>query len=320
MKPPYTITGNILALVASISEKIGVAQSAHLSKPPTELRKKNRVRTIQSSLEIEGNTLTVEQITAILENKRVVGPEKDILEVKNAIEVYDRLTEFDPFSVDSMCSVHRLLMKGLVDRPGELRSTAVGIVRGNEVTHIAPPGAMVKGLLNDLFAYLANDEDLLLVKSCVFHYELEFIHPFLDGNGRMGRLWQTLVLTRKSPLFEYLPVESLVKSRQQAYYEALGKSDTAGESTVFVEFMLTIINDSLEELVQARTITLTAKERLEIFEPTVQGGFFTRKDYLLYFKQISSATASRDLKYALERHMVERIGDKNASKYRFVLP
>jgi len=320
MKPPYTITGNILALVASISEKIGVAQSAHLSKPPTELRKKNRVRTIQSSLEIEGNTLTVEQITAILENKRVVGPEKDILEVKNAIEVYDRLTEFDPFSVDSMCSAHLLLMKGLVDRPGELRSTAVGIVRGNEVTHIAPPGAMVKGLLNDLFAYLANDEDLLLVKSCVFHYELEFIHPFLDGNGRMGRLWQTLVLTRKSPLFEYLPVESLVKLRQQAYYEALGKSDTAGESTVFVEFMLTIINDSLEELVQARTITLTAKERLEIFEPTVQGGFFTRKDYLLYFKQISSATASRDLKYALERHMVERIGDKNASKYRFVLP
>ena len=165
--------------------------SAHLNKPPTELRKKNRIKTIHSSLEIEGNALTVEQITAIIENKRVIGSKKDILEVKNAIAVYDSLDKLNPYNFESFCEAHELLMKGLIESAGKLRNKSVGIAKGSELTHIAPPSEMLKPLMNDLFDYLKNDDDLVLIKSCVFHYEMEFIHPFEDGNGRIGRLWQT---------------------------------------------------------------------------------------------------------------------------------
>ena len=211
MKPPYTITSKILALTASISEKLGEIKSANLHKVPTELRKRNRIKTIQSSLEIEGNTLTVEQITALLERKRVLAPQKDILEVQNAIDVYNQLHEFNVLSLDSLCLAHKTLMNGLVPNPGKLRSTAVGIVKGSQVTHIAPPGHLVKALMNDLFNFLQTENDLLLIKSCVFHYEFEFIHPFTDGNGRMGRLWQTMILKAYNPVFEYLPIELLIK-------------------------------------------------------------------------------------------------------------
>ncbi|WP_240477830.1 Fic family protein [Cyclobacterium amurskyense] len=201
MKPPYTITSKILKLVALISEKIGEVNAAHLSKPPTELRKKNRIKTIHSSLEIEGNTLTIEQITAIVENRRVIGPKKDILEVKNAIVVYDYLDNLNPNSFASFCEAHGLLMNGLIESAGQLRSKSVGIVKGSEIAHIAPQSGMFKPLMNDLFDYLKNDDDLILIKSCVFHYEMEFIHPFIDGNGRMGRLWQTLILKKIPPRF-----------------------------------------------------------------------------------------------------------------------
>src|SRR5690606_4287716 len=201
MKPPYQITGKILRLVASISEKIGEVNAAHLHKPPTALRKKNRIKTIHSSLEIEGNTLTIEQITAIVENKRVIGPKKDILEVKNAIAVYDYLDELNPYDFKSFCEAHRILMNGLIESAGKLRTKSVGIVKGAEVAHLAPPSAMLKPLMNDLFDYLKNGDDLVLIKSCVFHYEIEFIHPFIDGNGRMGRLWQTLILKDAYPVF-----------------------------------------------------------------------------------------------------------------------
>ena len=250
MKPPYKITGKILKLVASISEKIGEVNSAHLSKPPTELRKKNRIKTIHSSLEIEGNTLTIEQITAIVENKRVIGPKKDILEVKNAIAVYDYLDKLNPYNFESFCKAHGILMNGLIESAGKLRNKSVGIVKGSEVAHIAPPSEMLKPLMNDLFDYLKNDDDLVLIKSCVFHYEMEFIHPFIDGNGRMGRLWQTLILKDSYPVFEFLPIETLIKERQEQYYESLGKSDNTSESTVFIEFMLEIILESFRGVIK----------------------------------------------------------------------
>jgi Fic family protein len=258
MKPPYTITGKILKLIASISERIGEVKSAHLHKPPTELRKKNRIKTIHSSLEIEGNTLTVEQITALVENRRVIGAEKDILEVKNAILVYDYLDKLNPYSFNSFCEAHKILMTGLIDSAGRLRNKPVGIVKGSEVTHIAPQSDMLKPLMNDLFNYLKSDDDIYLIKSCVFHYEMEFIHPFIDGNGRMGRLWQTLILKDAHAVFEYLPVESLIKERQERYYEVLGESDNRGESTLFIEFMLEIILDSLEDLLNVKSVALTA--------------------------------------------------------------
>ncbi len=317
MKPPYSITGKILKLVATISEKIGEINSAHLSKPPTELRKKNRIKTIHSSLEIEGNTLTIEQITAIVENKRVVGPKKDILEVKNAIEVYDYIDKLDPYSFDSFCEAHGILMNGLIDSAGKLRNKSVGIVKGEEVAHVAPSSEMLKPLMLDLFDYVKNDDDLVLIKSCVFHYEMEFIHPFIDGNGRMGRLWQTLILKAAYPVFEYLPIESLIKEQQEQYYESLGKSDNSGESTVFIEFMLNIILESLEDLLNTQNVSLTNADRLNLFKSIIKNDYFTRKEYLKNFREISSATASRDLKFAVDNKIIEKIGDKNTTRYRY---
>ena len=317
MKPPYKITGKILKLVAAISEKIGEVNSAHLSKPPTELRKKNRIKTIHSSLEIEGNTLTIEQITAIVENKNIVGPKRDILEVKNAIAVYDYLDKLNPFSFDSFCEAHGILMNGLVESAGKLRGKSVGILKGSEVAHIAPKSDMLKPLMNDLFDYLQNDEDLVLIKSCVFHYEMEFIHPFIDGNGRMGRLWQTLILKEVYPVFEYLPVEALIKEQQDKYYEALGQSDNSGESTVFIEFMLEIILESLEDLLNIQNVSLSNIDRINLFKSVVKDEYFSRKEYLKNYRELSSATASRDLSSAAENGLVEKLGDKNTTRYKF---
>jgi Fic family protein len=317
MKPSYQITNKIVELIASISEKIGEVNSAHLYRPSIELRKKNRIKTIQSSLEIEGNTLSIEQITAILENKKVVAPKKDILEVKNAIIVYNRLTDYKPYSLASFCKAHEILMKGLVDYPGSIRSKSVGIIKGSVITHVAPPGNMVRSLLKDLFDYLKKDKDLLLIKSCVFHYEVEFIHPFMDGNGRMGRLWQTILLRQYSSVFEFLPIESLIKAKQLDYYKILGESDNQGDSTGFVEFMLQIINDSLEDLLINQNVNLTSEDRINIFKEKAGSDSFTRQDYMRQFKDISSATASRDLKEAFDKETLEKTGDKRTTQYRF---
>lgn len=317
MNPPYQITNKIVELIASISEKIGEVNSAHLYRPPTELRKKNRIKTIQSSLEIEGNTLTIEQVTAILENKRVIAPKKDILEVKNAIIVYDKLADYKPYSIVSFCKAHEILMKGLVDNPGIIRSKSVGIIKGSIITHVAPPGNIVSSLLKDLFEYLKKNKDLLLIKSCVFHYEVEFIHPFLDGNGRMGRLWQTVLLRQYSPVFEFLPIETLVRKKQLDYYRILGESDNKGDSTGFVEFMLQIINDSLEDLLTNQNVSLTSEDRINIFKGKKRFDSFTRSDYMRQYKDISSATASRDLKEAVDKGTLEKSGDKRTTQYRF---
>ena len=318
MKPPYEITETVLRLIASISEKIGEIKAVHLSKPPTELRKKNQIKTIQSSLEIEGNTLTIDQITALIENKRVIAPQKDIMEVKNAINVYSQLNTYNPLSLKSLCDAHKVLMEGLVDYPGNLRGKSVGIIKGSKITHIAPPGEMVKPLMNDLFKYLKNDSDMDLIKSCVFHYELEFIHPFVDGNGRIGRLWQTLILKAHNPVFEFLPIESLIKERQSEYYLALSKSDKSGNSTQFIEFMLEVINDSLEDLLSTQNIYLSGNDRMNLFKDYIKSNLFTRQDYLKFFKKISPATASRDLKMAVEIKWLKKTGDKRTTKYQFI--
>ena len=317
MKPPYEITSDILRLTSSISQKIGEIKSAKLMKPPTELRKRNRIKSIQSSLEIEGNTLTVEQITDLINNKRVLAPQKDIIEVKNAIELYAKLHEFDAYDVDSLCRAHGILMNTLIENAGQFRRSAVGIIKGNNITHVAPPGDIVYALMKDLFDYLKTDKDLLLIKSCVFHYEFEFIHPFIDGNGRMGRLWQTVILKEYSPAFEFLPIESLIKERQQDYYDVLGKSDNQGNSTEFIEFMLNIIDIALEDLLKTQNHTITSNDRISIFKDIIGNEFFTRQDYLRHNKEISTATASRDLKEAVDNDIIEKMGEKRLTKYRY---
>ncbi|MFB5944805.1 Fic family protein [Albibacterium profundi] len=318
MKPPYQLTDKILKSIVSISEKLGEIKALHLYKPPTELRKKNRIKTIQSSLEIEGNTLGEDQITALLENKRVLAPQKDIIEVQNAIQVYERLYEFDPYRLTDLEKAHGILMNGLIERAGKLRTENVGIVKGSIVEHIAPNGSMIKGLMKDLFNYLKTDEDIVLVKSCVFHYEFEFIHPFSDGNGRMGRLWQTLILMQEYPIFEYLPVESLIKSNQETYYGALSQSDKNGSSTPFIEYMLTIILQALDNLLASQNKKLTAPDRIELYRTIIGTKSFSRKDYLVNFREISEATASRDLKWGTEQAILIKSGDKRLTKYEYI--
>jgi Fic family protein len=317
MKPPYEITQKIIELIASISEKIGEVNSAYLFRPPTELRRKNRIKTIQSSLEIEGNSLSPDQVTAIIDNKRIIAPKKDILEVKNAIKAYESIAEYQPNSISSFCKAHAILMNGLIDNPGKIRTKSVGIAQGTTVTHIAPPGDIVKSLVKDLFDYLKKDKDLPLVKSCVFHYEIEFIHPFLDGNGRIGRLWQTVILKQYSPVFEFLPVESLIKLRQTEYYKILSDSDNKGNSTSFIEFMLQLLNLSLEDLLSNQNVNISTQDRIEIFRDKTGKEKFSRQDYMRHFKNISSATASRDLKYGTSSGALKKTGDKRLTKYQF---
>lgn len=315
VKPPYEITTYILKLTNAISEKIGEVNANLLNKPSPTLRKQNRIKTIHSSLKIEGNTLTEKQITALLENKRVVGPKKDVVEVLNAIKIYENLDFYNPFNEKSFLKAHKNLMKGLLPNAGKYRNQGVGIVKESEVQHLAPPFENVPYLMKNLFQYLQNSEEIELIKSCVFHYEMEFIHPFLDGNGRMGRLWQTLILKEKYPVFEFLPFETLISNDQEKYYKALADSDKEGKSTKFIEYMLNVIDVSLSELLNFNNRTLTEKDRLDYFI-SLNKNQFTRKDYMNTFKDISSATASRDLKKGVELKLLEKVGEKNKTVYR----
>jgi len=314
MKPPYDITPKVLKLISSISEKIGEVNANYLSKQSPQLRKQNRIKTIQSSLQIEGNTLTEEQITALIENKRVFGPEKDVLEVLNAIKVYDELNTFKHYSEKDFLRAHSSLMKGLIFNAGKYRNQSVGIVKGNDIEHVAPPFQNVPYLMKDLFEYLKDDQELTLIKSCVFHYEMEFIHPFLDGNGRMGRLWQTVILIKDYNIFEYLPFETLISATQDEYYKSLSMSDKSGKSTPFIEYMLGVIEKSLTQLLNYNNRILKDIDRLEYF---LNQGFreFSRKDYMNVFKDISSATASRDLKKGIELNLFRSTGQLNKTKY-----
>ena len=316
MSPPYQITPKIIKLIASVSEKLGQINAKFLDKPSPKLRKENRIKTIHSSLSIEGNTLTEEQITALIENKRIIGPEKDVNEVLNAIRVYDQLNTFDPKSATSFLKAHEILMKGLVSDNGKYRKKSVGIMAGDRIAHMAPPAENVAHLMNDLFKYLKTSDEISLIKSCVFHYEMEFIHPFIDGNGRMGRLWQTLILMKEYPVFEFIPFENSIHKTQKNYYHALSQSDKSGSSTPFIEYMLRVIDDSLYNLLDFKSRILTTEDRLSYFSE-LKKTEFSRKDYMNVFKEISSATASRDLKKGVDLGLFHKEGDKTKTVYRF---
>ncbi|MFM1809460.1 MAG: hypothetical protein RLZZ382_685 [Bacteroidota bacterium] len=315
MNPPYQITPEILKLIASVSEKLGQINAKYLDKPSVKLRKENQIKTIHSSLSIEGNTLTTDQITALLDKKRVIGPEKDVNEVLNAINVYQRLNSFNPTSSTSFLKAHKMLMNGLITDNGKYRTSGVGIVSGNQMAHMAPPSEIVPYLMNDLFDFLKESNEIALIKSCVFHYEMEFIHPFMDGNGRMGRLWQTLLLMQDYPVFEFIPFENIIHKTQNEYYQALSASDKLGASTPFIEYMLQVINNALHIMLESSPQILSAEDRLRYFVERCKPEF-SRKDYLSVFKEISTATASRDLKLGIELGMFEKEGDKIKTIYR----
>ena len=247
--PPFLITNKILALTSEISELVGrVVSTEKLSTDPI-LRRTNRIRTIQASLAIEQNSLSLDQVTAVLSGKRVLAPPKDIKEVKNAYEIYEKLDQLDPFSVDDLLFAHQVMMKGLVSESGEFRSKDVGVVDQNgRILHFGTLPAYVPKLVYDLLAWTRDSDLPMLVRSSIFHYEFELIHPFADGNGRVGRLWQTLLLSRWQPIFAWLPIESIIHDKQEEYYQAFNQSNDEGNSTVFVEFMLDAIRCALEEV------------------------------------------------------------------------
>jgi fido (protein-threonine AMPylation protein) len=235
--PPYTLTPSIVRLLADAAEAIGRLMGEQERIAP-RLRKENRIRTIQATLQIEQNTFSVEQVTAILEGKRVKGTQREILEVKNASYAYEKLPSWNPASRKDFLDAHRVLMEGLVERPGRFRSGGVGVIQGTRVVHMAPPAMRVPALVDDLLDWSGKTKEHPLVASCVLHYELEFIHPFADGNGRLGRLWQTLALSKWKSVFADLPLESVVRDHQESYYASLGASDKAADCSPFIEFLL----------------------------------------------------------------------------------
>lgn len=249
-KPPFEITNTMIHEIAEIAELVGKLTSTNqLSANPT-LRRTNRIRTIHGSLAIEQNTLSLEQVTAVLNGKQVLAPPKDIAEVKNAYEIYERLEELDPYSVDDLLTAHGIMTRGLVDESGVFRSKPVGVVdQEGHVLHFGTLPQYVPNLVMELLDWVKNSDVHMLIRSCVFHYEFELIHPFANGNGRVGRLWHTLLLSKWNPAFAWLSVESIIHDRQQEYYEAINASNNAGESTVFIEFMLSAIKASLMDAI-----------------------------------------------------------------------
>jgi Fic family protein len=237
----------MLALVADISEQVGRLSALRETTLTPQLRRGSRIRTIQASLAIENNTLSVEQVTAVLDGKRVLGLPREIQEVRNAFAAYEAMPGWHPDSSANLLAAHCLLMQGLIDDAGQFRAGGVGIFRGERLLHMAPPPSRVTQLVNDLLAWVKRTDLHPLIASCVFHYEFEFIHPFADGNGRMGRLWETLILSQWRPVLAYLPVETVIRDQQEAYYAALKAADQLAEATPFVEFMLRALKQALIE-------------------------------------------------------------------------
>lgn len=247
--PPFQLTHRMTTAMTGIAELLGAWKAVNADALRPELRRGNRIRSIQASLAVEQNTLTLEQVTAVLEGRPVFGSPREIQEVRNAFAAHEAMGQWQPHKLDDLLAAHALMMAALVDDAGLLRRGGVGVMAGDKVIHMAPPASQVPRLMEDLLAWLASTKAHPLIASAAFHYEFEFIHPFSDGNGRMGRLWQSLILSRWQPVLAYLPVETAIKRRQQAYYDELAAADARAECSPFIEFMLTAIEDSLREAI-----------------------------------------------------------------------
>ena len=313
-KPPFEITNQMIDYVAEIAELVGkLSAVSSLSANPT-LRRSNRIRTIHGSLAIEQNTLSLEQVTAVLNGKQVLAPPKDIAEVKNAYEIYERLDELNPYSVDDLLTAHGIMTRGLVEESGVFRSRPVGVVDSEgHVLHFGTLPQYVPDLVMELLDWVKTSEVHMLIRSCVFHYELELIHPFADGNGRVGRLWHTLLLSKWNPAFAWLPVESIIHDRQQEYYAAINASNDAGESTEFIEFMLSAIKASLIDAISTSDEMSDGKMDKATLRWKKIEEYFKTHDYIMNADVrelcgVSAATANRILSSFVE--------ERKVSKYR----
>lgn len=310
-KPPFEITTSMLDKLAEIAELVGQVNAvAGLTTNPT-LRRTNRIRTIYSSLAIEQNTLSLEQVTAVLNGKRIIAPPKDIAEVKNAYEIYEMMDSLNPYSVDDLLNAHAVMTRGLTVESGCFRSKPVGVVdkQGN-ILHFGALPDYAPGLTKELLDWVRDSDIHMLIKSCVFHYELEVIHPFADGNGRIGRLWHTLLLTQWKPLFAWLPVESIIHDHQDEYYAAINRSNYEGESTAFIEFMLSAIQKALMEAAQttgvAENMTTDELRRYKVEVFLKKNNVITNADVRQLF-QVSAATANRILAKLTDEGVLQKI-------------
>ena len=274
--PPYEITDEMLRLISDIMENLGRLSGVNELEKLPRLRRVNRIKSIHSSLAIENNTLSFEQVTAVINGKPVLAPQKDVLEVQNAFRAYEKLGEINPYNIDDLLKIHGVMTDGLVKEAGQLRSGQVGVYnQDGKVVHLAPPAEFVPGQIAQLFDWVQTSRTNMLIKSSVFHYEFEFIHPFNDGNGRTGRFWQTALLASWKPIFAWIPIENIIKNNQEAYYNAIALSTSQGKSNIFVEFMLDVINNAIKELVDdaknhSNHLNNRIAELLKVIEPYPQ--------------------------------------------------
>ena len=317
-QPPFEINERIMADVIEIAELVGrVSVTDKISMNPT-LRRTNRIQTIYSSLAIEQNTLDIEQVTAILSGKRVIAPPKDIAEVQNAYEIYDNMDKLNPYSIDDLLKAHSVMERGLLNEAGEFRSRPVGVAdsEGN-ILHFGTLPQYVPKLVQELLEWTEKSEIHLLIKSCVFHYEFELIHPFADGNGRMGRLWHTLLLSKWNPIFAWLPIESIIHDNQSEYYNAINVSNNNGNSTVFIEFMLSVIKQALQESINDKPKNISSKSDLRWNKIN---DYLETHEYILNsdvqkLLGVSSATATRILVGFMKDGKLKRIRIKSCWGY-----
>jgi len=310
-KPPFSISTKSINLIAEISAQIEQYAIRMEQEDGLLLRKINRIKTIQGSLAIEGNTLSESMITGILEGKPVIAPLREIQEVKNAIKTYDAFTSLNPYNVKDLLKAHGLMMEALIDDAGRFRRGGVGVFAGSEPVHIAPPAERVPFLMDDLFEWLKESDDHLLIKSCVFHYEFEFIHPFIDGNGRLGRLWQSLILSQLHPIFEHLPVENIVFQNQQQYYDAISRSTTATDSGIFIEFMLEEILTTLKKrqgLALKTEMSDTANDIVNDTVNLIKANPKITMDELALSLNKSRRTVTRIIKKLQDESTISRVG------------
>lgn len=317
-QPPFEINERIMADVIEIAELVGrVSVTDKISMNPT-LRRTNRIQTIYSSLAIEQNTLDIEQVTAVLSGKRVIASPKDIAEVQNAYEIYDNMDKLNPYSIDDILKAHSVMERGLLNEAGEFRSRPVGVAdsEGN-ILHFGTLPQYVPNLIQELLEWTEKSEIHLLIKSCVFHYEFELIHPFADGNGRMGRLWHTLLLSKWNPIFAWLPIESIIHDNQSEYYNAINVSNNNGNSTVFIEFMLSVIKQALQESINDKPKNISSKNDLRWNKIN---DYLETHEYILNsdvqkLLGVSSATATRILVGFMKDGKLKRIRIKSCWGY-----
>lgn len=319
-RPPFLVSMSAAAALGKLERLVGTWEGALGAPSPTPLlRRANRVRTVLDTVAIEGNPLSLEQATAVLQGRRVRGAPRAILEIQNANRAYEQVASYEPLHQRSLLAAHRALMQGLVADAGRFRVTQVGILQGERMAHLAPPPHRVPDLMRWLFRFLRTGQTVSpIVQAIVFHYELELIHPFTDGNGRIGRLWQHALLLRASPLFAHVPAESLIREHQSDYDAALAASDRLGRSDPFLEYMLQVLLRALARVSkQLRGQPETAQGRLAKARAELSLRWFARKDYLSLFPRLSTASASRDLASALATRQLSSRGERALTRYRF---